>query len=175
MEQKCLSLACEEVCRIFFSKTQPVKFVEQELFGDSDDDQGVTEEEAAFFEEVQRELIALLQDRTKPIGVRVDEYLDRANEYQKKLSQNDVEKHIDWLSFNDFSFEHFDIRFGIINDGDTDAVEQVLQHYRGYINKLCTGILYDKHGQPHVCIDEYMKRHLEIKLISSIVTKAETG
>lgn len=36
--------------------------------------------------------------------------------------------------------------------GDTDAVEQVLQHYRGYINKLCTGILYDKHGQPHVCI-----------------------
>ena len=54
------------------------------------------------------------------------------------------------------------------------AVEQVLRHYRGYINKLCTGILYDKHGQPHVCIDEYMKRHLEIKLISSIVTKAET-
>ena len=42
------------------------------------------------------------------------------------------------------------------------------------INKLCTGILYDKHGQPHVCIDEYMKRHLEIKLISSIVTRAET-
>ena len=62
VEQKCLSLACEEVCRIFFSKTKPVKFVEQELFGDSDDDQGVTEEEAAFFEEVQRELIAILQD-----------------------------------------------------------------------------------------------------------------
>lgn len=39
---------------------------------------------------------------------------------------------------------------------------------------ICTGIFYDKHGQPHVCIDEYMKRHLEIKLISSIVTKAET-
>ena len=48
VEQKCLSLACEEVCRIFFSKTKPVKFIEQELFGDSDDDQGVTEEEAAF-------------------------------------------------------------------------------------------------------------------------------
>ena len=65
---------------------------------------------------MQRELIAILRDRTKPIGVRVDEYLDRANEYQKKLSQNDVEKHIDWLSFNDFSFEHYDIRFGIINE-----------------------------------------------------------
>ena len=62
IRDRCLSLACEEVCRIFFSKTKPVKFVEQELFGDSDDDQGVTEEEAAFFEEVQRELIAILQD-----------------------------------------------------------------------------------------------------------------
>ena len=41
-------------------------------------------------------------------------------------------------------------------------------------HQACTGIFYDKHGQPHVCIDEYMKRHLEIKLISSIVTKAET-
>ena len=38
----------------FFSKTKPVKFIEQELFGDSDDDQGVTEDEAAFFEEEQR-------------------------------------------------------------------------------------------------------------------------
>ena len=59
-------------------------------------------------------------------------------------------------------------------DGVTDAVEQVLRHYRGYIIKLCTGILYDKRGQPQVGIDEYLKRHLEIKLISSIVTKAET-
>ena len=40
----------------------------------------------------------------------------------------------------------------------------------GYINKLCTRTLYDEYGQPHVCVDEYMKRRLEIKLISSIVT-----
>ena len=58
---------------------------------------------------------------------------------------------------------------------DYNIAQAALRHYRGYINKLCTGILYDKHGQPHVCIDEYMKRHLEIKLISSIVTRAETG
>ena len=58
--------------------------------------------------------------------------------------------------------------------GDAEAIERVLRYYGGYINKLCASILYDKHGQPHVCIDEYMKRHLEIKLISSIVTRAET-
>ena len=40
----------------------------------------------------------------------------------------------------------------------------------GYINKLCTRTLYDENGYPHVCLDEAMKRRLEIKLISSIVT-----
>ena len=54
--------------------------------------------------------------------------------------------------------------------GDAEAVERVLRYYEGYINKLCTRTLYDEYGRPHVCVDEYMKRRLEIKLISSIVT-----
>lgn len=54
--------------------------------------------------------------------------------------------------------------------GDAEAVERVLRYYEGYINKLCTRTLYDEYGQPHACVDEYMKRRLEIKLISSIVT-----
>ena len=54
--------------------------------------------------------------------------------------------------------------------GDSGAVEQVLQYYNGYINKLCTRTLYDGSGQPHICIDEYMKRRLQIKLIHSIVS-----
>ena len=53
--------------------------------------------------------------------------------------------------------------------GDAEAVERVLRYYEGYINKLCTQTLYDEYGQPHVCVDEYMKRRLEITLISSIV------
>lgn len=55
---------------------------------------------------------------------------------------------------------------GVISAGkENDVAGFGLRHW---------DILYDKHGQPHVCIDEYMKRHLEIKLISSIVTRAET-
>ena len=49
--------------------------------------------------------------------------------------------------------------------GDAGAVEQVLQYYNGYINKLCTRTLYDDCGQLHVCVDEYMKHRLENKLI----------
>lgn len=53
--------------------------------------------------------------------------------------------------------------------GDPEAVERVLLYYDGYINKLCTRTLYDGSGQPHVCVDEYMKRRLQVKLIYSIV------
>ena len=51
--------------------------------------------------------------------------------------------------------------------GDVEAVERVLRYYEGYINKLCTRTLYDEYGQPHVCVDEYMKRRLESSFLPS--------
>lgn len=65
------------------------------------------------------------------------------------------------------------LSFSVIDaacNGDSQAVEQVLRYYEGYINKLCTRTLYDPDGQHHVRVDEYMKRRLEIKLIHSIVS-----
>lgn len=53
--------------------------------------------------------------------------------------------------------------------GDAGAMEQVLRYYDGYINKLCTRMLYDNYDQPHVCVDEYMKHRLQNKLIYAIV------
>lgn len=53
--------------------------------------------------------------------------------------------------------------------GDAGAVESVLRHYDGYMRKLCTRMLYDEDGQPHMCVDEYMKRCLEIRPIQAIV------
>ena len=51
--------------------------------------------------------------------------------------------------------------------GDVDAIDRILRHYDGYINKLCVRkyIDYD--------VDEYMKRRLQIKLIHSIVVTIE--
>ncbi len=54
--------------------------------------------------------------------------------------------------------------------GDIEAVEHVLQQYEGYINKLCTRTLYDEYSYPHVCLDEFMKHRLELKLIHAIVS-----
>lgn len=53
--------------------------------------------------------------------------------------------------------------------GDAGAVEQVLQYYNGYINKLCTRTLYDLDGLPRVRVDEYMKRRLQSRLIWAIL------
>ena len=53
--------------------------------------------------------------------------------------------------------------------GDAGAVEQVLQYYNGYINKLCTRTLYDLDGTPRVRVDEYMKRRLQSRLIRAIL------
>lgn len=55
-------------------------------------------------------------------------------------------------------------------NGDSQAMDQVLRYYQGYINKLCTRTLYDPDGQHRVRVDEYMKRRLEVKLIHSIVS-----
>ena len=33
--------------------------------------------------------------------------------------------------------------------GEADAMEQILQHYDGYINKLCLRTIIDESGQPH--------------------------
>ena len=54
--------------------------------------------------------------------------------------------------------------------GDSEAMDRILRYYEGYINKLSTRKFRDEFGRSYDCLDEYMKRRLEIKLIHSIVT-----
>ena len=46
-----------------------------------------------------------------------------------------------------------------------------MRYYDRYINKICTRMLYDKDGLPHIGIDEYMKHRLQAKLTEAIVVK----
>ena len=39
------------------------------------------------------------------------------------------------------------------------------------MDKLCTRTLYDLDGTPRVRVDEYMKHHLQSKLVEAIVVK----
>ena len=53
--------------------------------------------------------------------------------------------------------------------GDPDAVNTVLSHYANYITHMSMRTLYDEHGNVYLCVDETMRRRLEIKLITGIL------
>ena len=54
--------------------------------------------------------------------------------------------------------------------GDVDAINAVLKHYAGYIAKLSMRELHDEYGNPRFYIDEELRRRLETKLITKILT-----
>lgn len=54
--------------------------------------------------------------------------------------------------------------------GDVEAINTVLKHYAGYIARLSMRELYDEYGNPHLCVDEELRRRLENKLITKLLT-----
>ena len=54
--------------------------------------------------------------------------------------------------------------------GDVEAINAVLKHYEVYIARLSLRELYDEYGNPHLCVDEELRRRLETKLITKILT-----
>lgn len=54
--------------------------------------------------------------------------------------------------------------------GDVDAINAVLKYYEGYIASLSTRRLYDDEGNSYMVVDEEMRRRLETKLITKIIT-----
>jgi hypothetical protein len=55
-------------------------------------------------------------------------------------------------------------------DGDVDAINAVLKHFEGYIAVLATRQLFDEYGYPHLYVDEELRRRLETKLITAILS-----
>ena len=54
-------------------------------------------------------------------------------------------------------------------EGDAEAIGAVLQHYEGYIARLSLRPIRNSYGYTKLCVDETMRRRLEIKLITSIL------
>lgn len=53
--------------------------------------------------------------------------------------------------------------------GDVNAINTVLKHYEGYIAVLATRRFYDESGRLYYCVDETLRRRLEMKLITKIL------
>ena len=56
------------------------------------------------------------------------------------------------------------------SEGDVEAIAAVLRHYEGYIAVLATRELFDEFGNPRIFVDEELRRRLETKLITKILT-----
>jgi len=54
--------------------------------------------------------------------------------------------------------------------GDIDAMNKVLKHYESYIIVLSTRRLYDEYGNPHLFVDDELRREIETKLITRLLT-----
>lgn len=55
------------------------------------------------------------------------------------------------------------------SEGEVQAINEVLKHYKGYIANLSIRKMYDEYGIIHFCVDETLRRHLEVKLIKTIL------
>jgi hypothetical protein len=54
--------------------------------------------------------------------------------------------------------------------GDTEAVRAVLKHYEGYILALSVKRLRDEDGNIYLFVDEELRRELETRLITKVLT-----
>ncbi len=55
--------------------------------------------------------------------------------------------------------------------GDVEAMHMVLQHYAGYIATLSMPEKPDDGSEPRVYVNEDLRRRLETKLITAVVTR----
>lgn len=56
------------------------------------------------------------------------------------------------------------------NQGDVEAINYIISHYSGYITTLATRQHYNEIGNAIICVDDSLKRRLESKLVSKILT-----
>lgn len=57
----------------------------------------------------------------------------------------------------------------LATQGDIEAIETVLHHYRGYIITLAMKQVYDQYGSPYCIVDDVLRCRLESKLITTIL------
>ena len=55
-------------------------------------------------------------------------------------------------------------------DGDTEAINQILHHYRGYIAKRSLHLMKDEYGNQSMVVDEVLRGRMETRLITKILS-----
>ncbi len=53
-------------------------------------------------------------------------------------------------------------------DGDTEAINRGIKHYRGFMAKRSLRPMKDEHGNQHMVVDETLRHRMETRLITKI-------
>ena len=166
VEQKALSLSCEEVGRILFERQEPEKLIDIELPGNCDDG----EDDPAyvdFFTWVQQEAVAILQNREHDITERMREFLAWCDRVQTVINyaqaKEDTSVLADWRyeeaghelqeweqNYREgkeqpkraFSYQDFCDRFAIFED--MEELDEEWVHTKAEFAELFTKDTYEK-------------------------------
>ena len=54
-------------------------------------------------------------------------------------------------------------------DGNAEAINQIIQHYRGYMTKRSLRLMNDEYGNQSMVVDEVLRGRMETRLITKIL------
>lgn len=55
-------------------------------------------------------------------------------------------------------------------DGDTEAINQIVKHYSGFIAKRSLRPMKDEYGNQNMVVDDTLRRSMETRLIAKILS-----
>ena len=55
-------------------------------------------------------------------------------------------------------------------DGNSEAINQIIRHYRGYMTKRSLRLMKDEYGNQSLVVDEVLRGRMETRLITKILS-----
>lgn len=55
-------------------------------------------------------------------------------------------------------------------DGNAEAINQIIRHYRGYMTKRSLRLMKDEYGNQSIVVDEVLRGRMETRLITKILS-----
>lgn len=55
-------------------------------------------------------------------------------------------------------------------DGDTEAINHIVKHYKGYISKRSLRPMKDEYGNKQIVVDEMLHGRMQTRLIAKILS-----
>lgn len=55
-------------------------------------------------------------------------------------------------------------------DGNSEAINQIIRHYRGYMTKRSLRLMKDEYGNQSMVVDEVLHGRMETRLITKILS-----